>query len=228
MEYVILLDDDVILERDYCCELVHTLERNRTIAGVGGWITNPQEAPGEAWLRWLLRFFMIYGNSPGEILPSGFNTPMFVGRSKAPFRSECLEGGNSCFRRSMLQGIWFDATFERFAGYAYAEDIDFSYAVGRRGQLLINPNARMVHSVSPAGRTNDFRFGMCQVTNRALFVIKHWGDRYHFACFLWSMLGIMALNIGMLAAGRSPKRLLGNIVGLVLVLTGQIRPQPQP
>lgn len=224
-QFVSLLDDDVILDPDYLAELVAMLESRPVIAGVGGWITNPQRASGERWMFWFLRLFLIYGRQPGALLPSGFNTPMFVGETDAPFRTDCLEGGNSCLRFSVMRDIFFDTNYERFGGYAYAEDVDYSYTLGKYGELWINPCARMIHNVSSSGRADDLRIGIVQVWNRALFVRKHLPGIFHRICYLWAMLGIMLLNIGMIALGRSPRRLLGNIVGLTLVLTGTAFPQ---
>jgi len=228
IDYVFLLDDDVVLEPDYCHELIDLLATNPAAVGASGWITNPQMAPGERWLRWLLHLFMIYGRLPGTVLPSGFNTPLWVGGQRStPFRAAFLEGGNACLRVAALHNLAFDPSYERFGGYAYAEDLDFTYALGQRGELWANPRARMLHNVSAAGRMNELRVGICQVTNRALFRAKHLPGPWHFACYLWSMLGIMLLNLGMLALGRSPRRLLGNLVGLILVLAGHIRPHQE-
>jgi len=215
--YVLFLDDDVVLEPDYCAEMIALLDDKPTAAGVGGWIVNPQAPPFERTLYWFLRLFLIYGNQPGQVLSSGFNTPLFVGRRSDVFRAECLEGGNMCLRRDHLRDLQFDSRYERFAGYAYGEDLDFTYALGRRGELWVTPQARMHHNVSPAARMHEHRFGICQVVNRALFVRKHFGNSlYHLTCFVWSMLGIMLLNAGMVMRGRPMDRLLGNIVGLIV------------
>jgi GT2 family glycosyltransferase len=223
-DYAFLLDDDVVLESDYCEELVTLLEAEPTAAGATGWITNPQQGPGERWMLWMLRLFLIYGRDPGTVLPSGFNTPLWVGERTTPFRALFLEGGNACLRVAALGDLRFDESYERFGGYAYAEDIDFTYILRKRGALWITQRARMVHKVSRAGRMNDLRIGLCQVTNRARFVARHLPGPLNFACYLWSMLGIMLLNLGMIVLGRSPRRLLGNLVGLTLVLSGHVRP----
>jgi GT2 family glycosyltransferase len=219
-DYVVLLDDDVVLEPDYCAVLVDALESDRNLVGVGGWITNPQAAPFESALGWLLRLFLIYGAEPGQVLPSGFNTPMFVRQPGTRFPSDCLEGGNACFRAEVLRGLRFDHGYERFSGYAYAEDLDLTYAVGRSGRLCVEPRARMLHNVSPAGRVDNLRLGLAQAVNRARFLRKHLGrDVGHLVCYLWAMLGVWLLNIAMIARGRSPLRALGNFAGLAIVLT---------
>ncbi|MFQ3684437.1 glycosyltransferase family 2 protein [Roseiflexus sp.] len=215
--HVMFLDDDVILDGQYCKEILRVFSKKPEIIGVGGWITNPQNPPFGQKFYWLLRLFMIYGKIPGEILPSGFNTPIFIATSNEHFQTKSLEGGNMCVRLDYIRDLRFDTRYERFAGYAYLEDIDFTYTLKQKGELWVTPYAKMKHMVSPISRTREFRFGICQVFNRALFVRKHFGNRlYHWLCFIWSITGIMLTNIAMIAKGRPLDRLLGNIVGLVV------------
>lgn len=217
--HVLLLDDDVVLEPDYCAVLIGALEADPQLVAVNGWIVNPSAAPFEPRLRWLLRLFLIYGQKPGHILPSGFNTPLWVGAPGAPFVTETLEGGNACIRADALRGLRFDPAYERFSGYAYAEDIDLTYALGRGKRMIVEPRARMTHNTAQAGRTNDVRLGLAQAVNRARLVQKHLGrDPYHLACYLWAMIGVVLLNAAMVARGRSPLRLAGNIAGIGIAL----------
>ncbi len=78
---------------------------------------------------------MIYGKTPGDILPSGFNTPIFTSTKQETFQTKSLEDGNMCVKIDYIRDMRFDTRFERFAGYAYAEDIDFTYTLSRKGEL---------------------------------------------------------------------------------------------
>ncbi|HMQ30111.1 MAG TPA: glycosyltransferase [Chloroflexaceae bacterium] len=226
-EYLVLLDDDVVLEPDYCAQLVRALDRRPDVVGAVGTITNWQGYPDHWAVQAALRLFMMDGQ-PGAVLPSGQIGHLGENLWGEPFAIQWLYGGNTIVRRSAAADLRFDPTFERFGGYAFNEDLDFSYALGRRGALLCVPAARLVHKISPAGRpTDDYRFGIAQVANRGLFVRKHLPGPLHFACYLWSMLGTMLINGAMIAAGRSHTRLLGNLIGLALVLSGQVRPAPE-
>jgi hypothetical protein len=80
----------------YCEALLTMFDEKPDAAGIGGWITNPQLPPFGRAFFWFLRMFLIYGGTPGKVLPSGFNTPMFVVQPQSPFQTECLEGGNMC------------------------------------------------------------------------------------------------------------------------------------
>lgn len=222
--YLFLLDDDVELAPDFCAVLVDTLERRPEAAGAVGTITNWQGYPTHWLVQAALRLFLMQGR-PGTVLPSGQIGHLGEDLRGPPFTIEWLYGNNNIVRRSAMGDLRFDPAFERFGGYAFNEDLDFSYALGRRGQLLCVPAARLVHRISPAARPkSDYRFGISQVANRALFVRKHLPGVYHFLCYLWSMLGTLLINAAMIPAGRSHTRLLGNLIGLALVLSGQIRP----
>jgi GT2 family glycosyltransferase len=215
--HVLFLDDDVMLADWYCEALLTMFDEKPDAAGIGGWITNPQLPPFGRAFFWFLRMFLIYGGTPGKVLPSGFNTPMFVVQPQSPFQTECLEGGNMCISLEHARDLRFDERYERFAGYAYAEDMDFTYELRKHGTLWVMPLAQMEHKVSPASRSRELRFGICQVFNRAFFVRKHFGlSVYHWLCFLWSMVGIILLNIAMIGRGRSVERLIGNVIGLLI------------
>ena len=222
--YLIFLDDDVILEPEYCAALISALDADDRVIGAVGTITNWQGHPRQWWVQALLYFFLMQG-PPGRVLISGQNGYLWEDLTGPPFVIDWVYGGGCILRREALEGLHFDPTFERFGGYAFHEDLDFGYALGKRGRLLCIPSARMVHKGSSSGRpTRDYRYGISQVANRALFVQKHLPGPVHFACYLWSMLGQMLLNTLMIARGRSPTRLVGNLIGLSLVLSGQIRP----
>jgi GT2 family glycosyltransferase len=159
------------------------------------------------------------------VLPSGQIGHLGEDLRGPPFVIEWLYGGNAIIRRAAMGELRYDERFERFGGYAFNEDLDFSYGLGRRGPMLCVPAARLVHKISLAARpAHDYRFGISQVANRGRFVHKHLPGPLHFACYLWSMLGTMLINAAMVARGRSYTRLLGNLIGLSLVLTGQLRP----
>lgn len=222
--YLFLLDDDVVLEPGYCAALVGALEQRPEVVGGVGTITNWQGYPSHWLVQVVLRLFLMQGR-PGAVLPSGQIGHLDENLTGSPFEIQWLYGGNTVVRCSAAAGLRFDPGFERFGGYAFNEDLDFSYALGRRGPMLCVPAARLVHRISTAGRpANDYRFGISQVANRGLFVRKHLPGPLHFACYLWSMLGTMLINGAMIARGRSHTRLLGNLIGLSLVLSGQVRP----
>ena len=222
--YLIFFDDDVILEPTCCEELLRPMVDSTGVVATMGNLLNSQGYPYNRLIQAFYRLFLMEGH-PGTLLRSGSIGHIRENLHGAPFPTLWLVGCVMAVRRAALGDLRFDPTFERFGGYAFNEDLDFSYALGRRGSMLCVPAARLVHAMSPTGRpVRDYHFGMSQVANRALFVRKHLPGPFHFACYLWSMLGTMLINAAMIARGRSPTRLVGNFIGLALVLSGQIRP----
>jgi GT2 family glycosyltransferase len=125
---------------------------------------------------------------------------------------EWLPTTASVWRRRVFEGHRFD---ERFRGYSYLEDLDFSYRVGRDFRLAVVASARFAHWPAPAGRGNDFQFGRREVKARLYFVAKHAGLS-RLAC-----LEALALRFGisLVAMVRDrrlafARRAFGNLVGL--------------
>ncbi len=217
---VALLDDDVVLEPTYLAVLEQALERDAGLAAVSGWITNPQVAPNENRTMPLLRLFGHYGTQPGQLLASGFNTPHWVNAPATLFPTETVEGGNALVRRSAIDGAWFDPGYERFSGYAYAEDLDFAQALRQVGRLAVHPDARMLHRASAAGRVDDLRMGLAQVVNRARYLKRHSARTPAiWLAYAWAMCGLALANSAQIARGRSLRRLIGNIAGFAIVIS---------
>jgi hypothetical protein len=107
--HVLFLDDDVMLA-DWYCEALLTMPSTKSpmlLVSADG-VTNPQLPPFGRAFFWFLRMFLIYGGTPGKVLPSGFNTPMFVVQPQSPFQTECLEGGNMCISLEHARDLRFD------------------------------------------------------------------------------------------------------------------------
>lgn len=211
-KYVIFLDDDVILEQDYCSKLLETFYTAKNVVGVSGVIVN-QKLP--LLYKLLLRLFLIGGGRPGSILPSGYCyivPPDVADIIEVDF----LSGGTCCYKLSAIKNLNFDPEYEKIIDNAYCEDLDFSIKASKRGKLLVNPKARLWHKESPFGRADEYRIGIAQVINRARLAYKMWGKNpYHWFCFVWAIWGQIILNLAMTTKGRSIKRTLGNLAGII-------------
>jgi GT2 family glycosyltransferase len=215
-EYVMFLDDDVILKKDFCENILKTFRSKDNIIGVAGVISNYRVS---LLNDLLLKLFMMRGKNEGRFLPSGYVTVPTAFKLKRPTEVEFISGGLSCYRLSAIKGMRFDPEYERFTGHAYCEDLDFSYRASQRGKLVITPYARAIHNESPTARPDDYNYGIAQIVNRARLVKKIWGNsKYHWACFSWAIFGQIILNSAMTINARSPKRVLGNLAGIKYTL----------
>jgi GT2 family glycosyltransferase len=80
-----------------------------------------------------------------------------------------LYGCNMAFRTAAIGGDRFD---EALPAYAWQEDIDFSYRIGRRGQLVKSNAMVGVHRGVKGARQSGLRFGYSQIVNPAYMFCK--------------------------------------------------------
>jgi len=73
-----------------------------------------------------------------------------------------LYGCNLCVRLSAAREIRFD---EALPLYGWQEDVDFSFQLGRKGQLIYTDRLAGVHLGAKAGRTSGKRLGYSQIAN---------------------------------------------------------------
>ena len=215
--HVGFLDDDIFLKK-------WTLEKMLSfwlgvpsdIGGVGFNITDGILRGPINFLKW--PFFT--GNKQiGRILPSGYNTPY------CPAKKNCyvdwLFGGATVWRREVLDEFKFD---EWYKGYAFLEDVDFSYAVSKKYKLIVLAEARVRHLSAQDLRVGRYVFGRHQIINRYYFVKKN--PELSVLCFLWASIGLLLENIlkGIVRLKLAFfYRSLGNIAGLSKIISGKIK-----
>ena len=129
---------------------------------------------------------------------------------------ECLSGCNMAYRREVLDALSFD---ERLDGYALGEDLQFSYRVSRRWELVLTPEARLDHRHTGGGRPARDEHQAMAVFNRYLFFREHVAHGpVDWIAFAWSSIGGMLLILrdptargfrGTLAGYRAVLRHLG-------------------
>ena len=109
----------------------------------------------------------LYCSKPGVVCLSGWHT--VIGESPRTTFVEWLPSTAALWRREVFGEHLFDEFYES----ANLEDLDFSYAVGRKGRLAVVADAGFSHFPSPGGRLSTRRFGRLEVQNRLYFVKKH-------------------------------------------------------
>lgn len=133
-------------------------------------------------------------------------------------------GCNMGFRMKPIvdHGVLFD---ENLPLYGWQEDIDFSVRIRAYGRILQSTALRGVHLGTKAGRTSGVRFGYSQLINPVYLVRKGSMSWQHAA-------KLMSRNIAAnLARSVYPEswidrrgRLRGNVLALIDMTRGQIRP----
>jgi len=134
---IALLDDDMVLEPEAMREMVrfwNTVEPET--AGVCFNIVNG-EPERRTFLRRLVGFTASRG---GLVLRSGISTP--VSHVKESIRTQWLPGGATVWRKEILLGHPHQEVSSR---WAIAEDLIFSYPIGKRLPLYVCATARARH-----------------------------------------------------------------------------------
>jgi GT2 family glycosyltransferase len=150
---LLLLDDDVVPERECVAALVQCLESQNAVA-VGADFSNQDWPPPTMLWRWYLRVW--HGMSRGEwqgkvigpLLRFGYH-PL----PPQPVPMEWLGAGHTLLRRD---------AYERAGGFSefflhrstVNEDVDLGLKLGRIGRMLLCPAARMAHMQEPGGRAS--------------------------------------------------------------------------
>jgi GT2 family glycosyltransferase len=209
---VFFIDDDVALEPN--CHEEILAEYDRWADGLGGVRAAPvRPARPSLGTRLYRKVFGIGGWWPeasGKVRP-GFYAEG-VSESSGVKKIEYMNGWFMSYRRCVFDQEHFD---EALAGYAYKEDIDFSYRVSRRYTLLQTPNARCDHLKSSTSRMGSHQLQRMNLANQFYLHRKLMPqDVFHKAALWWALLGLFILNLGKSAQMRDPGLVTGMIVGV--------------
>ena len=149
-DVLVLLDDDVVLSREYLRRLVELYEADRAgaVAGIGSlpvkWVYRTRG--GRLWTA-LAAAFAVNRWAPRVVSARYVRLPAGLRRRLRPARR--LAGGGISLRRPVAAANRFE---EAFTGYALGEDTEFCYRVGRKHPLFLAPELQASHEVAPAGR----------------------------------------------------------------------------
>ena len=168
--YIGFLDDDVLLEPGAVEAMMAFFDA--APADVGGAAFNMSNHPPLRAARWkslaLAGRMGIYSRQAGTVMKSGFQT--MIGTVAETVRTGWLPSGAVVWRLEVLRRLAFD---EWFSGYAYLEDLDFSYRAAKSWGLAVVSGARYSHHPQASSRLDARPFGVKEVENRLHFVRKN-------------------------------------------------------
>lgn len=208
---VFFIDDDVALAPACHEEVLAEYERwGDKLGGVRAAPVRP--AKPNLGTRVYRRIFGIGGWWPeasGKVRP-GFYAEG-VSESAGVKRIEYMNGWFMSYRRDVFSHERFD---ESLAGYAYKEDIDFSYRVSRSFTLVQTPRARCDHLKSTASRMASHQLQRMNLANQFYLHRKLMPqDTFHKAALWWALVGLFILNLGKSVQMRDPGLVTGMVVG---------------
>ncbi|HEY2963672.1 MAG TPA: glycosyltransferase family 2 protein [Pyrinomonadaceae bacterium] len=217
-EYLLILDDDVVLEPDCVEHMLALLEANQDVVAVTADFNNQTwPAPTRIWQLYLRHVLRLEANAwqgrvVGPLLRFGYNP---VPREPRPI--EWLGSGNSLVRRSAFikAGGFSDFFLHRCT---INEDVDLGLKLQRLGSIMFCPAARMAHHQAPSGRVTMLVAAEDDLFNRFYILRRTVG------LGLLRAFGLVLLYFSVETIGQflgCVRRL--NFRGFVAPLTGRLR-----
>lgn len=171
-DYLLLLDDDVVLESDCVEHLLSFLEAHtETVAAIADFTNMTWPMPTRAW-RFYLRHVLgltegaWQGRVLGPLLRFGY-LPSAVTPSPMEWLATC----STMLRRSAYDraGGFSDFFLHRST---INEDVDLGIKLARTGRLMLCPAARLAHNQASGGRLSIAAAAEDDVYNRFM-IIRH-------------------------------------------------------
>ena len=146
-EYILFLDDDVILDKIYIEEMISIVENaNCEIGGLTGKISNETKLGLISSI--IRKIFFLSENGRGEVKKSWAGNN--YNKLSKISRIQWISGCNQFYNSQVFKYELFD---ENLAGYCYMEDVDFSFRVSKHFKLLYNPKAKCIHNINNSTET---------------------------------------------------------------------------
>lgn len=190
-DVIVFFDDDVDVSPDAFSVLRETFSDPDVVAAAGRVIEDdPRERLGKHSRS---RRFLPGGGAEGSFTRYGY--PRRLIHLDEPRDVSFMEGSFMSVRAAAARAVRFD---ENLAGYALAEDEDFSYRVSKLGRIVYQPNAWVHHDRSGSGGADARRFGKTVVVNRHYLFKKNFAQtaaaRIQFAMLIVLLLFHRVVN----------------------------------
>ena len=184
-DYIMFLDDDVVIEKNYIANIMDIFLSHRGVGGVGGYDWSSQNNIG---LKFgLMKLFFLSSHKRGVLLRSG--KAVHTGRLNNTTKVEFLLGYNMTYKAEVFKDNLFE---ERWGIYCDGEDIDFSYRISRIYKLYLTPYAKLIHKQSPNTifRESNTKAVFMSIFNRFFIVCKLFPRNIcTYTIYFWSLFG---------------------------------------
>jgi len=156
--FVLIVNNDAVLEADYAARLAARLELDPRLAGGQGLVLSEDgRRIDTAGLEW---------NDRGEAVPVLSGRDASVAPREA-FEVSGVSATAALYRREALEAIAPPGAAFEGSFFAYYEDVDLSLRLSRAGwRFVCDPDARARHEGSLTGRRTPFRRAFWTARNR--------------------------------------------------------------
>ena len=190
--------------------MVEWFRQHPKCVGASGHIVNDRKLSRG---RVVFRRAFDLGTGDGKLRRSG--DALYLYHPAVPTLVDYVSGSNMVWRRNRLDGLRFDESLE---GYAYMEDVDFSLAAGRNGDLWMVPAARLQHAKSATSRVPPRSYVQQVFANGAYLFAKHRpASGLSRAAYARRVLGRCLAYAGVSLRSRSREPIVGMQQGLAAV-----------
>lgn len=184
-DILFFFDDDIELSKDYFLSIIRAFNDERTLA-VTGYVVNQKDLC--RFEKLLRKFFLLSDirNSKTFRKISGFYS--FPFHCSSDMEIKAIWGCNMAIKANYFQKELFDESLRMY------EDVDFSFRLGKRGQLKLVRKAELIHYRSPKNRLPPQKLLAYQASSIAHMISKY--ERHNLVrwiCFLWALLGLVIL-----------------------------------
>lgn len=187
-ELFFILDDDLILEKDFFEKIMNTWrkhKKNKNLIGIGGLIKNNRRK--NKIEKIYDTFFGLTSKYRWDINPVGFQ--VWDESIKKEEKGYYTHGGVCSYRKSLLKKVGEFTTFS--GGRTANEDIDFCLRSKNMGyHFIVEPSAQVFHKQSKISRENNFLIGFKDTYNRKIIFKNHCQKNIkNYLWFFWANVG---------------------------------------
>jgi glycosyltransferase involved in cell wall biosynthesis len=213
-KFIMFLDDDINFQKEAIKNMYDFIKNNNNYIGFGFNfnIKNINTISEILKKNKLTKFLGIYDINDGVVTPSGWHTKAINLRKNQLV--EWLPTGAVIYKKKYIGNLKFDTAYGK---YSYLEDLDFSYSMKKRGNLIICASARFY--TDNASIRNQYYFGLKEILNRYYFVNKFKLFKINFYIG-FTILFMKHLIILMSFKPSFFLRIIGNIHGIFKIICG--------
>lgn len=182
--FLVILDDDVVIGQNYIKALVENFKR-QSVVGVSGIAFNSKKGLQAHGVNLLKLLFFLDSRNPGVITLSGVNIPVHINNTNKAILSEWLIGC-SVWRFNAIQKLRFQ---NNFFGQSLFEDVIFSMAARKKGELIVDTSVIFEHEESELQRPNQTDFYKMWIFNRYYVVLALDKNFTKYLAFHWTNFG---------------------------------------
>jgi glycosyltransferase involved in cell wall biosynthesis len=210
-DYVLFLDDDIVLQPDFINQSLLALKKNPQYSVVTGKIINKRQKYNVNTLMIIFqRVFFLTESTDGKFKKSGaYNVkhPSLTGNIDV----DVALGGLTMYDRRIFSDFKFDTNYEYLGGSAALEDEDFSLQLKHKYKILYCTYSQAFHYHQSAPETRLSIWGRARqrAFNHRYFYRKH--KKYHNFKSVFHFLSC----VGMILDGALNKRSLSTVGGLL-------------